>query len=301
MTRLKCGGFILALRLNHTMSDGYGLVQFMMAVGDFARGARSPSILPVWQRHLLNARDPPRVTCEHRAYDEVADAKGSINIPLENMAHRSFFFGPTEVSALRRLLPHHLSQCSRFELLTACLWRCRTIAIQPNRNEEVRILCLVNARPKFNDLLPIGYYGNGFAVSAAVTTTQKLCENSLGYALELVKKAKNEVTKEYMQSLADLMVIRGRPNFTMVRSYVVSDVTHAGFREVDFGWGQAAYGGPAKGGLSFFPGVSFYIPSKNGLGEDGIIVPICLPTPVIERFFKEFDGLLRDKTIVNSL
>uniref|UniRef100_A0A2N9HR89 Benzyl alcohol O-benzoyltransferase n=1 Tax=Fagus sylvatica TaxID=28930 RepID=A0A2N9HR89_FAGSY len=196
VTRLKCGGFILALRLNHTMSDGYGLVQFMMAVGDFARGARSPSILPVWQRYLLNARDPPRVTCEHRAYDEVADAKGSINIPLENMAHRSFFFGPTEVSASTE------------------------ISIQPDRNEEVRILCLVNARPRFNRLLPIGYYGNAFAISAAVTTTQKLCENSLGYALELVKKAKNEVTKEYMQSLADLM---------------------------------AAYGGPAKGGAGFLP------------------------------------------------
>ncbi|GMY07706.1 benzyl alcohol O-benzoyltransferase-like, partial [Fagus crenata] len=97
VTRLKCGGFILALRLNHTMSDGYGLVQFMMAVGDFAHGARSPSILPVWQRYLLNARDPPHVTCEHCAYDEVADAKGSINIPPENMAHRSFFFSPTEV------------------------------------------------------------------------------------------------------------------------------------------------------------------------------------------------------------
>ena len=301
MTRLKCGGFILALRFNHTMSDGYGMIQFMMAMGDFARGARSPSILPVWQRYLLNARDPPRVTCEHHAYDEVADTKGSINIPLENMAHRSFFFGPTEVSSLRRFVPHRLSQCSMFELLTACLWRCHTIAIQPDRNEEVRILCLINARPRFNRLLPIGYYGNAFAISAAVTTTQKLCENSLGYALELVKKAKNEVTKEYMQSLADLMVIRGRPNFTTVRSYVVSDVTHVGLREVDFGWGQATYGGPAKGGLSFFPGVSFYIPSKNGLGEDGIIVPIYLPTPAMERFVKELDGLLRDKTIVSSL
>ena len=237
----------------------------------------------------------------HHAYDEVADAKGSINIPLENMAHCSFFFGPTEVSALQRFVPHHLSQYSMFELLTACLWRCRTIAIQPDRNEEVRILCLMNARPRFNRLLHIGYYGNAFAISAAVTTTQKLCENSLGYALEVVKKAKNEVTKEYMQSLADLMVIRGRPNFTTVRSYVVSDVTHVGLREVDFGWGKAIYGGPAKGGAGSFPGVSFYIPSKNGLGEDEIIVPICLPTPAMERFVKELDGLLRDKTIVSSL
>ena len=120
MTRLKCGGFIFALRLNHTMSDAAGLVQFMSAVGEIARGASSPSILPVWQRRLLDARDPPRVTFAHREYDEVADTKGTL-IPLDDMSHKSFFFGPTEVSTLRKFVPHHLSKCSTFELLTACL------------------------------------------------------------------------------------------------------------------------------------------------------------------------------------
>jgi hypothetical protein len=300
VTRLKCGGFILALRLNHTISDAASLVQFMMAVGEMARGAHTPSILPVWQRHLLNARDPPRVTCEHREYDEIADTKGTI-IPLDDMAHRSFFFGPTEISALRRFVPRHLSQCSTFELLTACLWRCRTIAIQPDLDEEVRIICIVNARPKFDPPLPTGYYGNAFAFPVAVTTAGKLCKNPLGYALDLVKKAKNDVTEEYMRSLADLMVIRGRPHFTVVRSYLVSDLTRAGFGEVDFGWGMPAYGGPAKGGVGAIPGVaSFYIPFKNGLGEDGIVIPICLPAPAMERFVKQLDGLLKDQPVTNE-
>ena len=187
------------------MSDVASFVQFMMAVGEMAHGAHTPSILPVWQRHLLNARDPPRVTCVHREYDEIADTKGTI-IPLDDMAYCSFFFGPTEISALRRFVPRHLSRCSTFELLTACLWRCRTIAIQPDMDEKVRIICIVNARPKFDPPLPTGYYGNAFAFPVAVTTAGKLCENPLGYALELVKKAKNDVTEEYMRSLADLMV-----------------------------------------------------------------------------------------------
>ncbi|CAL5323557.1 unnamed protein product [Camellia sinensis] len=293
VTRLRCNGFIFALRLNHTMSDAPGLVQFMMAVGEMARGASSPSVQPVWKRDLLCARDPPRVTCTHREYDQVPDTNGTI-IPLDDMAHRSFFFGPTEVSALRKFVPPHLRNCSTFEVLTACLWRCRTIALQPDPEEEVRILCIVSARSKFNPPLPTGYYGNAFAFPVAISTAGKLCQNPLGYALKLVMKAKADVTQEYMRSLADLMVLKGRPHFTVVRTFLASDVTRAGFDEVDFGWGKAAYGGPAKGGVGAIPGVaSFYIPFTNKKGEHGIVVPFCLPTQAMERFVTEIEGMLK--------
>ncbi|XP_057442298.1 benzyl alcohol O-benzoyltransferase-like [Lotus japonicus] len=294
VTRLKCGGFIFALRLNHTMSDAAGLVQFLNALGEIARGMDKPSILPVWHRELLNARDPPKVTCTHHEYEQVPDTKGTI-IPLDDMTHRSFFFGPSEVATIRSFLPLHQRQCSKFEILTAFLWRCRTIALQPDNDEEVRILCIVNAREKFNPPLPIGYYGNVFALSPAVTSAKKLCENPLGYALELVRKAKANITQEYMHSLADLMVIKGRPHFTVVRSYLVSDVTRAGFGGVDFGWGEAVYGGPAKGGVGAIPGVaSFYIAFKNAKGEEGLVIPVCLPSEAMERFTKELDNVLKN-------
>nr|GLL34846.1 benzyl alcohol O-benzoyltransferase-like [Ipomoea trifida] len=293
VTRLRCGGYIVALRLNHTMSDAPGLVQFMNAVAEVARGASAPSVQPVWQREVMNARDPPRVTCTHHEYDEVPDSKGTI-IPLDDMVHRSFFFGPSEVAALRRNLPVHLRKCSTFELLTACLWRCRTTALRPDPEEEVRVLCIVNARPRFNPPLPEGYYGNAFAFPVALTTAEKLTKNPLGYALELVKKTKADVTEDYMKSVADLMVLKGRPHFTVVRTYLVSDVTRAGFGDVDFGWGKAAYGGPAKGGVGAIPGVaSFYIPFTNKKGEKGIVVPVCLPAFAMETFLKELDSMLK--------
>ncbi|XP_052187917.1 benzyl alcohol O-benzoyltransferase-like [Diospyros lotus] len=299
VTRLRCGGFILGLRLNHTICDAQGLVQFMMAVGELARGAAAPSLLPVWERHLLNSRLPPRVTRVHREYDVVPDTKGTI-IPLDQMAHRSFFFGPAQVAALRSLLPPNLQTRSTFELLTACLWRSRTIALNPDPEEEVRIICIVNARGKLRRLLPDGYYGNAFAFPVAVSTAGELCRKPLAYAVELVAKAKADVTEEYMRSLADLMVVRGRPHFTVVRSFLVSDVTHAGFGEVDFGWGKPAYGGPAKGGVGAIPGVaSFYIPFTNKKGERGIVVPFCLPGPAMKTFVTELQALLssgQDKT-----
>ncbi|KAM0935277.1 putative benzyl alcohol O-benzoyltransferase [Dioscorea sansibarensis] len=292
VTRLKCGGFVLGIRLNHTMSDAQGLVQFMNAVGELARGATTPSIIPIWSRELLNARTPPRPAFAHREYDDVPDTKGTI-IPLDDMVHRSFFFGPREITALRARTPHHLRKSSTFEILTACLWRSRTIALKPDPEEEVRIICIVNARGKDGKRLPEGYYGNAFSFAVAVASVKRLCGNPVGYALELVKKAKGEVNGEYLQSVADLMVLRGRPHFTVVRSYLVSDVTRAGFGDVDFGWGKAVYGGPAKGGVGAIPGVaSFYIPFRNGKGEDGIVVPVCLPGDAMERFVKEIEGLV---------
>ncbi|KAK8542865.1 hypothetical protein V6N13_136583 [Hibiscus sabdariffa] len=278
--------FYFALRHNHAMRDANGLTQFMSAVGEMARGCLTPSIPPVWQRHLLAARDPPRVTCKHRQYDDV---EGTV-FPDGNLVRRSFFFGPTEVSALGKLVPQHLRKCSTFELLTACVWRCRTIAFQVNPEEEVRFMCLVNARSKFNPPLPLGYYGNVVAHAVAVAQAGKLCEKPLGYSVELVKQAKNIVTEEYMKSLADVLVIKGRPQFSLARTFVVSDLTRAGFEDVDFGWGKAMYGGPANP-----VNVSCLMPSKNNKGEAGVVMTITLPTQATKLFEKEVDDMLKGK------
>ncbi|GJU17586.1 benzyl alcohol O-benzoyltransferase [Tanacetum coccineum] len=286
VTRLLCGGFIFAIRLNHTMSDAFGLVQFMIGLGEMARGASKPSILPVWQRELLFARDPPRVTCTHNEYVELEDTKGTI-IPLDDMVHRSFFIGTAEVAALRRFVPPHLPKCSTFEVLTACLWRCRTISLQPDPEEEMRMTCVVSARAKLNPPLPVGYYGNGFAFSVAISTARDLSTKPLSHALELVKKAKSDVTEEYMRSVADLMVTTGRPPYTLVRSYLVSDLTRAGFDVVDFGWGKPAYGGPAKDEEAIF-----YIPFTNQKGESGILLPISLPSAAMDKFVTELNSML---------
>ncbi|KAK9126108.1 hypothetical protein Scep_014954 [Stephania cephalantha] len=65
--------------------------------------------------------------------------------------------------------------------------------------------------------------------------------------LDEVRRAKGEVTEEYVRSVADMMVERGRPHFAVARTYLVSDVTRAGFGEVDFGWGRRCTVVPAKG------------------------------------------------------
>ncbi|KAH6827284.1 HXXXD-type acyl-transferase family protein [Perilla frutescens var. hirtella] len=290
VTRLICGGFIFAFRYSHAMSDATGILQFLTAVGELARGAECLSVPPVWERHILCARYPPRVTLRHREYDVVIDPKGTL------IAHdrvvRHLFFGSAEISALRRSLPPHLQHsCSRFELVTACMWRCRTSATSTEAKEEVRLLCVVNIRKRLNPPLPEGYYGNAIVYPAAVTSADKLLKNPLQYAVELVKKAKHEATEEYVKSVVDLMVVRGRPDLTGVRTYLVSYAK--GFDEVDVGWGKAAYGGVARAGVDSFPrAVSYFMPYKNDKGEDGILVPICLPPKPMELFINELHKMM---------
>lgn len=278
------------------MTDAPGYTQFIMALAEIAQGACEPSITPVWGRELLTARDPPRITCTHNEYHVdavVANENDDEDETTQDIVHRSFFFGPNHLMAIHQLFPN---KNSTFEVLTAFIWRCRTIALQLEPHKEVRLMINNNIRGKTKTpLLPRGYYGNAFVFPAAATTAGKLCSNSLGFALELVKKSKSMATKEYIQSVADLMVIRGRPNLVSSGTWLVSDLTHASMEDIDFGWGKAQYGGPAMAGAGDILEVSFFIPHRNANGEKGIVVPIYLPRKAMMRFIKQLENMLISK------
>ncbi|KAL5538960.1 hypothetical protein UlMin_042999 [Ulmus minor] len=286
VTRLRCGGFILALRLNHTMCDAFGMAQFLKTLAEMAQPQKLvPSITPVWQRELLNARNPPRITCTHREFQNKTTQQVTLLDP-NNLVQKPFIFGPNELKAIRKHLPPQQT-CSQFELLTACLWKCRTLSLQPNPEDVVLVSSLINVRGKHFDLgLPMGYYGNAFAYPAAVTKAELLCKNHLGYAVELVHKAKAEMmnNEDYIRSVADLMVIKGRPLYVVNWHFMVSDNRHVGYEEVDLGWGSPVFAGPAKA----FPLISFYMKFKN----NQIVVPMCLPVLTMERFEQELNKLI---------
>ncbi|XP_047963825.1 benzyl alcohol O-benzoyltransferase-like [Salvia hispanica] len=284
VTRMKCGGFIFSNCFNHTMGDGIGISQFLSAVGELARGASAPSIRPVWDRHLLTAMEPPRVSFAHREYDVATGTSSGTYAPLDQMVQRSFYFSPAQISALRHSLPPHLQRCSKFDIVAGCVWRCQTIALSPKPDEEIRFSCVTDNRNQINPPLPIGYYGNVIAFPVAVTTAGELSKNPLHYAVELVTKAKREAANsDYLKSVAGLMVRRDRPNLTAVNTYIVSNITHVGSNQMDVGWGTAAYAAVFKG-VYWQPGniqVAWYLGFK-----DGFVVPVCLPLESMKVFEK---------------
>ncbi|KEH33833.1 transferase family protein [Medicago truncatula] len=73
---------------------------------------------------------------------------------------------------------------------------------------------------------------------------------------------------------------------------VTDYLTRAKFREVNFGWGEAKYGGVAKAGAGGFRGATIIVPHKNSKQEKGLILPISLPYEDMKRFAKELDEML---------
>ncbi|MQL98847.1 hypothetical protein Taro_031566 [Colocasia esculenta] len=283
VTRLACGGFVMGVEHNHAVADAQGLVQLLQAMGELARGAPSPSLLPVWRRELLAARDPPRVTCVHREFEDSGEAPKELP---DGWVLRSFFLHPARPAELKKQLPDDLrASATTFDVLAAYIWRCRTVALRLEPEEAVRALCFVTTRGRFPVLAPDGYYGNSFAHPAAVTTAGGLCGRPMEYAVRLVREAKSQVTEEYMRSAADLSAIRGWPYpVASPGTVMVSDLRHVRFRDVDFGWGKALYAGTSD---TFTPVCIFTAHRDPCSGEEGIMVSIRLPPAAMERFARE--------------
>ena len=99
-----------------------------------------------------------------------------------------------------------------------------------------------------------------------------------------------------MRSAADLIVLRkGKSPIFTAGMFSLSDATRARFDDLDFGWGKPVYGGAAEAvGVPSIPWLtSFLLATKNANGEDGIIVPMCLPGPAMDRLVEEMGKLLR--------
>ncbi|XP_047959542.1 benzyl alcohol O-benzoyltransferase-like [Salvia hispanica] len=294
VTRLKCGGFVFSNNFNHTMCDGVGLSKFLFAVGELARGATFPSVRPVWDRHLLTSGIPHH---EH-LYDA---GTGETHVPMDQnqMVERSFFFTSAEISALRRSLPPHLQSCSKFEIVAGCVWRCQTIALSPEPDEEMKFIGVMDNRKNIKPPLLAGYYGNVFKLLVAVTTAGELSKNPLHYAVELVRSMKHEAeTTCELSNSADLMVIPDPLGLTAGNTYTVSNITHLGLERMDVGWGTAAYGGVPKG--SYWPTgisqVSWYLGFM-----DGIVVPVSLPLKSMKVFEKHLQIMITTAPISSSL
>ncbi|CAN6326640.1 unnamed protein product [Urochloa humidicola] len=291
VTRLLCGGFVFALRFNHTMCDATGIGQFISAVAELARGLPSPTVAPVWSRELLEARSPLRPSLVHRDRDyDIAPPERAPPPPPGDMVARTFTFTRVDIAAIKAALPTDLrDKTTTFEVLAAAVWRARAAALDFPADDEVRLAVVANFRRVRELGIPAGYYGNCCVVVMAVTTASALRSGSLACAVEQVREAKAALTAEYVRSTADFLVLRARPGLAPAANLLLlSDTRHAGFQRVDFGWGEPVYGGT----VHTHPGLSVINAVRNGDGEDELVVPLMMTRAAMDRFASEIEMLV---------
>lgn len=125
---------------------------------------------------------------------------------------------------------------------------------------------------------------------AAVTTAELLCTRPVGYAAELIREAKNSVNEDYIKSVADLMVLKGRPKWSILRNFLIADNTRLGLDEVDFGWGRPMFGGV----VSVSYGVGYLVPHRRMEDRMGVLVALALPPIVMGKFQNEIREMIGD-------
>uniref|UniRef100_M8BBT2 Taxadien-5-alpha-ol O-acetyltransferase n=2 Tax=Aegilops tauschii TaxID=37682 RepID=M8BBT2_AEGTA len=299
VTQLKCGGFVIGLHMCHCIADGFGILQFIKFIADLACGELIPTTLPVWKRDIFTARIPPSVSHVYSAYKPFLlglDCRGNdvmLSTPPETMEVQYLFFGPKEIEILKSHVPGHLSKSTTtFELITAVMWRCRTLALGYESNQKVRVMFTLNARGRSINgesvAVPHGYYGNAHLSPVVEVTVDELSTKPLAHILELMRKVKMDTTKACVKSMVDLMALwREWSPFCMDRTYEVSDTKWVGGNTLQFGKAELVAAGTPHAGDFTSKLISYHTKCKNQDGEDSTVVSILLPKLAMEKFTKE--------------
>ncbi|KAM0905225.1 hypothetical protein ACQ4PT_017510 [Festuca glaucescens] len=188
VTEFACGGYVLAVTWNHAVADGFGVAQFLQAVGELARGFPSPSVVPVRYDgslpeipQLANTLASRLAGCEHIdfAYTDVTIPWSFINRVKAELFHAS----------------GHLS-CSTFEVVAAAIWQCRTRAITKraadNAGSPAPLVFTVNVRNRVG--AKDGYYGNCIMSQLITAASGAVGDGNIVEVAKLVKRGKEVIT-----------------------------------------------------------------------------------------------------------
>lgn len=289
VTRFKCGGCAIGVSICHNMADAFGTIQFLKCVTDLARGHEHPAVLPVWDRELLMARDPPDLMSLPFVVVTNQPSLPVQPMPTDKMVGEYFLFGPREIAALRSQVTEPATD---FDLITAAMWMCRAEAIealgsaggsQPRAASSLLITMNVRGKAKLTPPLPRGFYGNGFVYAEA--ELRGTTASDLGGTVQLVQKAKRGMTEDYVRSMVDLFSVGGAPPYALGWTFVVSDITRIGEDGLDLGWAERVAGGvPIVGDDDASKLVSYQMRCKNADGEDCVVVSMYLPEPAMDKF-----------------
>lgn len=227
-TQFTDGGYVVGVRFNHAIFDGVGVAQFLKATAELAKGVTKLTVEPIWCREAMP--DPPKLLPQGPppVFKPLALEQSILDVSLDRIDQiKSQFAGETG------------QKCSKFDVVSALAWHCRTRAIDLEPQADVHLAFPVNTRRLLQEVLPKeeGYYGNCVYPMAVTASSEKIKHASIVEIVSLIREAKESVPTKFSKW------VKGDPKEgpCMVPleygSFCVTDWSQVGFYEVDFGWG----------------------------------------------------------------
>ncbi|CAO2817029.1 unnamed protein product [Amaranthus hypochondriacus] len=286
LTWLADGAVAIGFGFNHCICDGIGSAEFINSFAELTRGVTVRGPKPVWSRHLLcpgpsnKTKSSIRVdSVSHPEFTRVADCCGFLaRFSRETLVPTSNVFSKSHINQLKRQTSRlsDLTSYTSFEVISAHIWRCWAKSLNMPSNQVLRLLFSVNFRNRIKPGLPAGYYGNGFTLGCAQTTVKDLTEKGLGYASDLVKKAKERVDDKYVREVIEL-VSENRTSPDSVGVLILSQWSRLGLERVDFGLGKPAHVGPVCSDK-----YCLLLPVHNQ--KEAVRVMLAVPTSAVDMY-----------------
>uniref|UniRef100_A0A0D3HAI4 Uncharacterized protein n=1 Tax=Oryza barthii TaxID=65489 RepID=A0A0D3HAI4_9ORYZ len=231
VTTLSCGGFVVGVTWNHAVADGFGIAQFIQAVGELARGLPSaPSVTPVRLDDQNNAVSPFTM-----AFMQLADRHKVPDLTFNNVTVPS--------SLMDHIIRGRTTNVTVFEAVAAVLWQCRTRAVMTNPEAPAVLFFVVNARKYLG--AKDGYYGNCTTGHMAVAKSGALVNADINDIVDIIRRAKERIPEQLkMTGGGDMTMLRELADDHRLDGYesmlILSSWRNIGFEDVDFGGGKTA-------------------------------------------------------------
>ncbi|CAI8613567.1 unnamed protein product [Vicia faba] len=283
VTSFQCGGFAIGITTSHTCFDGLSFKTFLENLASFA--SNTPlDMTPCHNRQLLAARSPPRVSFPHPEMVKLDNiTKSSVfKASSEELDFKVFRLNSKHINTLKeKAKGNNNVRVTSFNVISAHLWRCRTLSGTCDPDKSSTILYAVDIRSRLNPPLPKGYIGNAILTAYATMKYEELKECEFSRLVEMVGEGSRRMNDEYARSIIDWgELYNGFPNGEVL----VSSWWRLGFEEVKYPWGKPKYSCPVvyrnKDIILLFP--PFHGSTEGG--DDGVNIILALPPKEMENF-----------------
>ncbi|XP_057731005.1 spermidine hydroxycinnamoyl transferase-like [Arachis stenosperma] len=322
------GGFAVGILWSHPLGDGLAAIRFINSWAKLTRGAKlDPSELPFLDRSALKSTElltPPRF--DHREFKPLPLILGRTDNIEEQKKKTTFALLKLTSEHVQKLKKnaivtengngngngngtHNQSQrpYSRFEVISAHIWRCACKARNLEENQPTVVKFNVDIRNRMNPPLPQNYFGN--ALGPTVTPTcylKEITSQPISYAAQKIREAVKKVSNhEFVKSQMDY--VAGFENrWDLIRTPYLekgeyrADVPFFGnpniilgswmsmpFYEADFGLGKPFYFGPA-GVCPYDRAVIALMPDEDGDNGYAVVVYMHFQVEHMKDFIKYF-------------